>query len=71
MILTLDGHVREKSQLRCIEIDRERENAAPDRVFAKDEIAAEKAIQELDHAIGKPWLVRFLAHRARTIAGVK
>jgi rifampicin phosphotransferase len=54
--------------------DSKQENAttaAPDRVFAKGEVAAQHAIDELGRALGKPWLVRFLAHRTRSIAGLR
>mmetsp|Transcript_29376 Transcript_29376/g.50069 ORF Transcript_29376/g.50069 Transcript_29376/m.50069 type:complete len:321 (+) Transcript_29376:562-1524(+) len=44
---------------------------APDKVFANGEKVAEAAITELGKLLNKPWLVSFLANRARQLAGLR
>ena len=44
---------------------------APDKVFANVEKVAEAAITELGKLLNKPWLVSFLANRARQLAGLR
>lgn len=48
-----------------------KEENAPDKVFAKGEAAAEKAIDELGKLLNKPLLVSLLASRVRQLAGLR
>ena len=44
---------------------------APDKIFAAGEVAAQEAIDSLGKQLGKPQLVKFLAKRIRSLAGLR